>query len=102
MPSEGKVAGMARAKVTVTLDRDKVGRVRELLGADSTSGTIDAALSEVLRREQLRGDVAAYSRIATSDDEIALAGLAGLAALGAQGDIADDTDWEALYDDGSR
>jgi hypothetical protein len=84
---------MAREKVTVTLDRDKARRVRELLGVDSTSAAIDAALSRVLRHELLRRDVAAYRASPPTEHESVLARMADWR------DIADDTDWDALYDD---
>lgn len=85
--------GMAREKVTITLDREKAAAARELLGINSTSDAIDVALERLVRTERLRSDVAAYRRFPVTRDEVE----AG--AVGACGDIDDATDWNALYMD---
>lgn len=82
---------MAKEKATIVLDRDKAALARSLLGARSTSEAVDRALDEVIRRERLRADVAAYRRLPPTEHEAALALAGDLEGL------ADDTDWEALY-----
>lgn len=83
---------MARHKATITVDRTKLERVRELTGSRSASGAIDLALDALLREERTRQDVAAYAAQPSTPEEIGLAGRRpGIA------DLADDTDWEALY-----
>ena len=84
---------MARQKATITLDREKAALARELVGADSTSAVVDLALDHLIRLERLRRDIAAYRHLPVTDDEVVLAALAPGA------DLADDTDWAALYGD---
>jgi hypothetical protein len=83
---------MAKEKATITLDRRKAEEARSLIGADSTSAVVDVALDRLIRSERLRRDIAAYRATPVGDDELVLATLA------AGGDLADDTDWAALYD----
>jgi hypothetical protein len=82
---------MVKAKVTITLDRAKADQARSLLGAGSTSETIDLALERVIRAERLRRDVEAYRRTPPTEDERRIADVAATSGLD------DDTDWEALY-----
>ncbi|MGH3849999.1 MAG: hypothetical protein ACRDRT_09895 [Pseudonocardiaceae bacterium] len=86
---------MAKQKVTITVDPTKVGVVRRLTGAASTSAAIDLALGELIRSEHLRRDVAAYSGRPATDDEIALS-----RTNPPWDDLADDLDWAALYEKG--
>jgi len=82
---------MAKDKATITVDREKLAAARAVLGASSASATIDAALSEVIQRAQIRHDIEAYRRVPPTDDE---------AALGqALPDLADETDWDAEWPD---
>jgi hypothetical protein len=85
--------GMAKAKVTITLDRAKAAAAREAVGVDSTSEVIDLALDRLIRAERLRADTAAYRQVPPTQTEVDLASLADTSGL------ADDTDWEALYGD---
>jgi hypothetical protein len=85
--------GVAKDKVTITLDRAKAESAKSLLGAASTSQVIDVALDRLIRAERLRRDIEAYRRMPPNEEEIALATLAPTAHLD------DDTDWEALYAD---
>ena len=85
---------MAREKATITLDRDKAAEAKALVGAESTSAVVDLALDHLIRAERLRRDIAAYRTAPVTDDELM---LASLAAPGT--DLADDTDWAALYGD---
>ncbi len=85
------VVGMARDKVTITLDRSKAADAGALMGVGSTSEVIDLALTRLIRGERLRNDIDAYRRLPPSDDELPLAILDDATAL------ADATDWEALY-----
>ena len=85
--------GMAKQKVTVTLDRAKADEARLLLGSANTSEVIDVALSRLIRAERLRRDIDAYRRMPPTDTDLLIAVQADTSGL------ADDTDWEALYDD---
>lgn len=88
---------MAKEKTTVTIDRAKVDEVQRLTGIASVSAAIDLALRELIRVQRLRRDLAAYGAIAVTDDEVALARTTPSWA-----DLADDTDWDALYAGGGR
>ena len=70
------------------MDPAKVARARGLLGARATSEVIDIALDRLIRAERLRADVAAYRRSPP-------------AQVGDRAGVGDDTDWEALYPEGS-
>ena len=83
--------GMAKEKVTITLDRAKADRARSLVSARSTSEAIDIALDRLIRGERIRADVAAYRQFPQTSGEVELA------SLGEPGILDDDTDWEALY-----
>jgi len=84
--------GMAREKVTVTLDRQKVTAAQALIRARSISETLDAALDRLIRDEQLRRDVAAYAREPLASEELAFADLPVELDLD-----DDDVDYNALY-----
>lgn len=88
----GSIIGMAREKVTVTLDRAKADEARAVLGAKSMSDAIDIALDRLLHAELLRRDVEAYSRRPPTDDEIALGEVDVELNLD-----DDDVDYDALY-----
>jgi hypothetical protein len=83
---------MAREKATVTIDRQKVGAARALVGARSISETLDIALNRLIETEHLRRDIAAYRGRPPDDRELAVADLAVELDLGDQ-----DVDYEALY-----
>lgn len=85
---------MAREKVTITADREKLAEVTRVTGALSTSAAVDLALDELLRLDRIRRDVAAYRSTPPTSEELAL-GLATPANV----DLADDTNWEDLYPD---
>jgi hypothetical protein len=83
---------MARAKATVTLDRQKVDAARALVGARSISETLDIALDRLIRAEGLRRDVAAYRGFPLQPEEL------GVADLPVVLDLDDaDVDYDALY-----
>jgi hypothetical protein len=84
---------MAKEKATITLDRDKAEEARALVGASSTSATVDLALDRPIRSERIRRDVAAYRATPVTDSEVVLA------EMGAAGQLDDDTDWAMLYDE---
>lgn len=88
----GSIKGMAKEKVTITLDRSKADEARSLVGAASTSEVIAVALERLIHAERIRRDVAAYTAIPPTEEEIALAKFGGDTTL-----LEDDTDWEALY-----
>jgi hypothetical protein len=83
---------MAKEKATITLDRATLDEARRLAGTATTSATIDAALHALIRAERLRRDLAAYGALPPTDDEVALGVLER-----DHSDLADDTDWAALY-----
>ncbi|HKE74555.1 MAG TPA: type II toxin-antitoxin system VapB family antitoxin [Acidimicrobiales bacterium] len=85
---------MAKTKTTLTLDRRKLNEARALTGAPSASAVVDLALTELVRAVRLRRDVEAYASTPPSDEEIALS-----RAPTDWSDLADDTDWAALYVD---
>jgi hypothetical protein len=87
---------MARSKATISVDREKLDRARDVTGARSASEAIDIALDELLRFERLRRDTAAYAAVPPTDEEIALARVAP-----GWSNLADDTDWDTLYPDDS-
>ena len=90
----GSIRSMAKRKATITVQQEKVDEARRLSGIDSVSGVIDEALGLLIRAERRRRDVAAYSREPVGSDEVALA-----AEAPPWDDLADDTDWEAVYSD---
>jgi hypothetical protein len=85
---------MAKQKTTITVERRKVDEARRLTGAPSTSAAIDLALDRLIRTERLRRDVAAYTGTPPTEDEIALGSITP-----SWTDLADETDWDALYTD---
>ena len=84
---------MAKQKVTITLDRSKAEEARVMVGSASTSEVIDVALDRLIRAERLRRDIEAYRRLPPSDADLLLA------FAGDSSGLADETDWEALYDE---
>ena len=58
--------------------------------------TIDIALAAAIRLDRIRQDVAAYRAQPLVEDEMAL-----VAVPPSWADLHDDTDWDALYGDGS-
>lgn len=87
---------MAKEKATITVDRAKLAEARTMLGLSSASAAIDVALTELIRRHRVLQDVKAYSTTPPTDDE------AGLGRVRPDWrDLADDTDWEAEWPEGS-
>lgn len=83
---------MAKEKVTITVERDKLAEARALVEAPTNSGTIDVALTRLIAGERLRRDIAAYRAVPPTDEEVALA-----MTDSGWDDLADDTDWEAAF-----
>ncbi len=83
---------MAKSRFTITVDRERLVAAQAVLGASSASATLDAALSEVIRRDQLRHDVEAYRRLPPTEDEAALGHTDMDGTV-----LADDTDWDAEW-----
>lgn len=88
------IDGMAKDKTTITVERHKVEEARRLTGAASTSAAIDLALDFLIRGGRLRKDIEAYTGTPPSEEEVALAAITP-----PWGDLADLTDWDALYAD---
>jgi hypothetical protein len=82
---------MAKVKVTITLDRSKVAAAQALTGVTSTSEVIDVALERLVHTERLKADIEAYRRAPATTEEVELTTLASWE------DLADETDWAALY-----
>ena len=83
---------MPREKATVTIDRAKLERAKALIQVGTMSEAIDVALDRLIRAEQLRADVAAYTREPLTADELALGDLTVDFTLDDE-----DVDYEALY-----
>lgn len=83
---------MAKEKTTITVERQKLEQARRLTGASSASAAIDIALDRLIRSERIRADVAAYGGQPSTEEDTALA-----AVTPSWDDLADDTDWDALY-----
>lgn len=83
---------MPKVKLSVTVDRAKVDRARELTGAATVSELLDVALTRLLAQELERRHVAGYQRKPQGGDDLAWAEL-----VRDPTDIADDTDWAGLY-----
>jgi len=84
---------MAKRKATITVDGEKLAEARRLTRGSSNSGTIDIALDRLIHQERLRHDLAAYAKHPPSDEDAALA-----QSSVDWRELADDTDWTALYD----
>lgn len=87
---------MAKEKATITVDRARLSEAQAVLGAPSASAAIDIALSELVRRHRLLHDVRAYTGTPPTDEEAALGHVPT-----DWGDLADDTDWDAEWPEGS-
>jgi len=85
---------VARAKATITIDRAKLERAKALMRVRTMSEAIDIALDRLIDDEQLRHDVAAYSRQPLAAGELALGDLPVELDLD-----DDDVDYEAFYGD---
>lgn len=81
-----------REKTTITVDRSKLDTARALCGNATASRAIDVALDRLISTERLRSDLIAYGVTPPTAEEIAVARLRADDA-----DLADDTDWAALY-----
>jgi hypothetical protein len=85
---------MAKRKATITVLQENLDEARRLSGITSVSGVIEEALDRFIRTERLASDVRAYSAIAPTSEEAAHATTSP-----PWDDLADDTDWEAVYAD---
>lgn len=94
--THGSIDGMAKEKVTITVDRAKLSEAVDVLGAPSASAAIDAALAEVIRRDRVMRDVRAYAEKPPAADEAALG-----TPMPDWRDLADDTDWDAEWPEDS-
>ena len=87
-----RVRCIAKEKATITVDHEKLTRVRAMVGAPSASAVTDVALSELVHRRRLREDLKAYTAAPTTVAEAALALVAPDWA-----DLADETDWNVEW-----
>jgi hypothetical protein len=83
---------MAREKVTLTLDRSKARTAMTLTASDTMSQVVDIALDRLIHAEQLRRDIATYTKAPLDDDELELLRLPIRLDLD-----DDDVDYDALY-----
>lgn len=83
---------MRREKVSITVDRTKVDRARELVEARSVSELIDVALTRLIHDELEHRHVDGYVRRPPGHEEQAWADR-----VQASPDFADDVDWAGLY-----
>jgi len=83
---------MPKDKLSVTVDRSKIERARELVEARSVSDLIDVALTRLIQDELERRHVDGYLRIPPGHEEQAWADR-----VQDSSEIADDVDWAALY-----
>lgn len=74
------------------LDHAKARAAKSLIGAPSISETIDVALDRLVRAEQLRHDIAAYTGRPLDSDELAVGDLPVVLDLD-----DDEIDYDALY-----
>jgi hypothetical protein len=82
---------MARKKVTVLVDQEKLKQAQELTGSRSLSATIDLALSRLIREEETRRDVEIYLANPPTDDEFP-------SRVPVKLDLGDDdVDYDAMY-----
>ena len=88
----GSMKGMTREKATITLDRARIAEVQRLTGATTTSAAVDLALRALIKAERIRHDLAAYQLMPITDAELALTNLRP-----DWSDLADDTDWDAMF-----
>ena len=88
---------MAKRKTTVTVDDDKYERVRQILGTDTLSGTLDRAFDRVLARASAEHDARIYANTAWSDDEQSLMNY-----VSPHVEVDDDFDWSEDYPDVSE
>ncbi len=86
------MVGMARDKVTITLDRQKARAAMDLSGGRSVSAVIDIALDRLIRTERLRHDIAAYGLQPLTEDELLVSDLPVRLDLGDE-----DVDYDAIY-----
>ena len=84
--------GMAKDKVTITLDRAKADKARKVFGAKTTSQAVDMALDQCIYLDMVRRDIEGYRKVPQTEEELAIASAGAHPRL-------DDTDWEALYAD---
>ena len=84
--------GMTKEKATITLDRASVAEVQRLTGATTTSAAVDLALRALIKAERIRHDVTAYQLMPITDAELALTNLRP-----DWSDLADNTDWDAMF-----
>ena len=83
---------MPKEKLSVTVDRNKIDRARELVETRSVSDLIDVALTRLIEDELERRHIDGYVRMPPGPDEAAWS-----ASPHDPSDIADDVDWAVLY-----
>jgi len=81
---------MAKSKMSVSLDSNKLERAQSFVNAASVSELLDVALARLIDDEQERRHVDGYVRIPVNDE------IAQWASVRREA-IDDDVDWAALY-----
>ncbi len=86
----GSMASMAKSKLSVSLDPDRLARAQELVHAASVSELLDTALIRMIEQETERRHIEGYLRI-PADNEFAQW------AVASRSNDDDEVDWAALY-----
>jgi Arc/MetJ family transcription regulator len=83
---------MAKSKVTITVDKERVTEAIRLTGAASSSAAIDLALRALIKNARAAHDVTAYLAHPQTPSEQALS-----TRTPNRSDLDDDVDWEAEF-----
>lgn len=86
----GSMPSMAKSKLSVSLDPDRLERAQELVHAGSVSELLDIALTRMIEQEVERRHIEGYIRI-PPDNEFAQW------AVASRSNDDDEVDWAALY-----
>ena len=81
---------MAKSKISVSLDPDRLEQAQSLVPADSVSELLDVALARLIEEELERRHVEGYVRTPVDDETARWAQIT-------REPLDDDVDWAALY-----
>lgn len=83
-------SGMAKSKISVSLDPDRLGQAQSLVAAGSVSELLDVALAHLIEEELERRHIEGYVSTPVDDETARWAQIA-------REPLNDDVDWAALY-----
>ncbi len=86
----GSMPPMAKSKLSVSLDPDRLERAQELVHAASVSELLDIALIRMIEQETERRHIAGYLRIPAGDEFVQW-------SVASRSNDTDEVDWAALY-----